>query len=103
MTKFSDIGFIYQRDGKKDFNAQNISLRQLTNVEVEVLDFETGIKTKEGDDRYVVLIRRTDGTENKFFTNNDKMKKALDMAREKDMLPFETTIKADGGYGYMFT
>jgi len=31
------------------------------------------------------------------------MKKALDMAREKDMLPFETTIKADGGYGYMFT
>ena len=103
MTKFSDIGFIYQRDGKKDFNAQNISLHQLTNVEVEVLDFETGIKTKEGDDRYVVLIRRADGTENKFFTNNDKMKKALDMAREKNMIPFETTIKADGGYGYMFT
>ena len=63
MTQFSEIGFIYQRDGKKDFSQQSISLRQLTNMHVTVLDF----------------------------------------AREKDMIPFETTIKADGGYGYMFT
>lgn len=39
----------------------------------------------------------------KFFTNNDKMKQALDMAREKNMLPFTATVKADGGYGYIFT
>lgn len=55
-----------------------------------------------GEDRYVVLIEHQ-GEERKFFTNNDKMKKALDMAREKDILPFTTTIKADGGYGYIFT
>ena len=103
MTTFAEIGFIYQRDGKKDFQASTISLRQLTNITVTVIDFETGIKTKEGDDRYVVLIRMGDGTERKFFTNNEKMKKALDFAREKDMIPFDTTIKADGGYGYMFT
>lgn len=52
---------------------------------------------------YVVLIRMSDGEERKFFTNNEKMKKALDFAREKEMIPFDTTIKADGGYGYMFT
>ena len=103
MTQFSDIGFIYQRDGKKDFSQQSISLRQLTNMHVTVLDFETDIKTKEGEGRYIVLIKLENGEEKKFFTNNDKMKKALDFAREKDMIPFDTTIKADGGYGYMFT
>ena len=103
MTTFAEIGFIYQRNGKKDFQAPKVSLRQLTNMVVTVTDFETGIKTKEGDDRYVVLIRMSDGEERKFFTNNEKMKKALDFAREKEMIPFDTTIKADGGYGYMFT
>ena len=102
MYHFTDIGFTYQRDGKKDFSARTTSLRQLTNVEVTVKDFETGINTREGKDRYVVLIETPEG-EKKFFMNNDKMKKALDMAREKNMLPFSTTIKADGGYGYIFT
>lgn len=103
MTQFSELGFIYQRDGKKDFSQLTISLRQLTNTQVTVIDFETDIKTKEGDGRYIVVIRLSNGEERKFFTNNDKMKKALDFAREKNMIPFETTIKDDGGYGYMFT
>jgi hypothetical protein len=102
MNSFADLGFVYQRDGKKDFTARSISLRQLTNMNIIVKDFEVGIKTSEGEDRYVVLIEHQ-GEERKFFTNNDKMKKALDMAREKDILPFTTTIKADGGYGYIFT
>lgn len=103
MTTFAELGFIYQRDGKKDFSQQSISLRQLTNTQVKVLDFETDIKTKEGDGRYIVLIRLGNGEERKFFTNNDKMKKALDYARKIGKIPFDTTIKADGGYGYMFT
>lgn len=102
MHSFADLGFIYQRDGKKDFSAHSISLRQLTNVQITVKDFETGIKTREGKDRYVVLIDTQEG-ERKFFTDNDKMKQALDMARDKNMLPFTATIKADGGYGYIFT
>lgn len=102
MHSFSEIGFIYQRDGKKEFSARTVSLRQLTNVEITVKDFETDIKTREGDGRYVVLIDAPEG-ERKFFTNNDKMKQALDMAREKNMLPFSTIIKADGGYGYIFS
>lgn len=103
MTSFGDIGFIYQRDGKKDFSQPKISLRQLVNMQVKVLDFETDIKTKEGEGRYIVLVSLENGDERKFFTNNDKMKKALDFAREKNMIPFDTTIKTDGGYGYMFT
>ena len=104
MTRFSELGFIYQRDGKKEFSQTSITLRQLTNRSVIVLDFETDIRTKEGEGRYIVVVRIKDNDEErKFFTNNEKMKKALDFAREKGMLPFETVIKADGGYGYMFT
>ena len=65
-------------------------------------DFETDIKTSEGTGHYVVLIDCQEG-ERKFFTNNDKMKQALDMASEKNMLPFTTTIKADGGYRYIYS
>ena len=103
MTQFSDIGFIYQRDGKKEFSAAKISLREIVNETVTITDFETGIKTREGEERYVVLLKSDKYGERKFFTNNDKMKKALDMAQDKNMLPFDTVIKADGGYGYMFT
>ena len=104
MTRFSELGFIYQRDGKKEFSQTSITLRQLTNRSVIVLDFETDIRTKEGEGRYIVVVRIKDNDEErKFFTNNEKMKKALDFAQEKGMLPFETVIKADGGYGYMFT
>lgn len=67
-----------------------------------ISDTAASIKTREGKDRYVVLIDTQEG-ERKFFTNNDKMKQALDMARDKNMLPFTATIKADGGYGYIFT
>lgn len=50
----------------------------------------------------MVLIDCQEG-ERKFFTNNDKMKQAIDMASEKNMLPFTTIIKAYGGYRYIFT
>lgn len=103
MTQFAEIGFVYQRDGKKEFSAHKVSLREITNEPLTVLDFETDIKTREGEGRYVVLVSSEKTGERKFFTNSDKMKKALDMAREKQMIPFDTVIKADGGYGYMFT
>ena len=103
MTTFAELGFVYQRDGKKDFPVERISLRRLVNTRITVEDFETGIKTKEGDGRYVVLFSCQEMGKRKFFTNNDKMKAALDFALEKKMLPFDTTIVADGGYGYMFT
>lgn len=102
MTTFAEIGFVYQHDGKKDFAAEQIKLARLSNKQVTVKDYETGIKTREGDDRYVVLVEY-DGRDYKFFTNSKKMKAALDYANEKDMIPFEATIIDLGGNnGYMF-
>ena len=102
MNTFAEMGFVYQHDGKKDFAAEQVKLARLSNKKVVVKDFETGIKTREGDGRYVVLVE-CDGREQKFFTNSKKMKAALDFASDRQMLPFEATIIDLGGNsGYMF-
>ena len=75
----------------------------MPNIHVAVLDYETDIKTKEGDGRYIVLVEMPDGEQRKFFTNNAIMKQQLDFAREMDKIPFGTTIKPNGSYGYIFT
>lgn len=102
MTTFAELGFVYQNDGKKDFAAEPIRLSRLVNKSVTVKDFETEIRTREGDGRYVVLIEM-EGREYKFFTNSKKMKAALDYAQEKNAFPFEAVIDSLGGSsGYMF-
>lgn len=102
MTSFAELGFVYQRDGKKEFAAEQIKLARLSNRRVTVKDFETGISTKEGPDRYVVLAEH-EGRDYKFFTNSKKMKAALDFALERNALPFECVIEDLGGnQGYMF-
>lgn len=103
MTSFAEAGFVYQRDGKKDFSCPKVSVASLLNVNINIVDFETGIKTREGEDRYIVLVKHQDGREQKFFTASDKMKKALDFMRDKGLIPFQTVIKPDNGCGYIFT
>lgn len=102
MTTFAELGFVYQRDGKKEFAAEPIRLSRLVNKAVVVKDFETDIKTREGDGRYLVLIEH-DGHDYKFFTNSQQMKAALDYAMERSAMPFECVIESIGGNaGYMF-
>ena len=102
MTTFAELGFVYQRDGKKEFAAEPIRLSRLVNKRVTVKDFETDIRTREGDGRYLVLVEH-DGHDYKFFTNSQQMKAALDFVREQNALPFECNIESIGGNaGYMF-
>lgn len=102
MTTFAELGFVYQHDGKKEFAAETIRLSRLANKQVTVKDFETDIRTREGDGRYLVLVEH-DNRDYKFFTNSQKMKAALDFALERNALPFECTIENIGGNaGYMF-
>lgn len=90
MNKFSDFG-INTLDDKHIFPVPVISITDVINCEIEVLDFEKGIKTKHGEDRYVVKIK-IDNAERKFFTNAAPIKDALDRI-DKQQLPFLTTIK----------
>ena len=68
MKSFKDLGVTYKpADGKKRFEGNLTPLGQLQNCKICVLDFETDIKTKEGEGRYVVQYE-LDGQKGKFIT-----------------------------------
>lgn len=93
MRKFGDLNLKWEpADGKKRFDCPIVPIGDIVNVPIVLEDFETGIKTKEGEDRYLVKIKA--GSEDKkFFTNSEEMKSLLDQMREGDYFPVETTIK----------
>lgn len=55
MKSFKDLGVTYKpADGKKRFEGNLTPLGNLQNCKVTIVDFETDIKTKQGEGRYVV-------------------------------------------------
>lgn len=96
MKSFKDLNVAYKpEDGKKRFAGTVVSIRELVNIPIVVKDFETGIKTEQGEDRCIVSIE-VNGEARKFFTNSAEMKNILAQIREvPDGFPFETTIKTE--------
>lgn len=93
MRKFGDLNLRWEpADGKKRFDCPIVPIGDIVNVPIVLEDFETGIKTKEGEDRYLVKIK-AGGEDKKFFTNSEEMKNLLEQMREGDYFPVETTIK----------
>lgn len=102
MRRFSDLG-IQQVDDKKIFDCNQVSISDIINCEIEVIDFIPNMKTSHGDDRYLVKFRQN-GQEGKFFTNSSAIKSVLAQIPE-DVLPFTTTIrcvKIGSGKMYQF-
>lgn len=89
MKRFGDFGI--EVNDKKIFDIPQISIEDVINQEIEVLDYQAGVTTSHGDDRYVLKIRHED-KEVKFFTSAAPIKKALDLIPPEDY-PFLTTIK----------
>lgn len=108
MKKFSELRIEYTpADGKKRFPNKAVQLRQLVNIEIEVLDYEREVSTKYGL-RWLVKFRDTRTNEIcKFFTDCDEMKQALDAASGMGEIPFSTVIEAeyfgDNKVKYKFT
>lgn len=95
MKSFKDLGVTYKpADGKKRFEGNLTPLGNLQNCKVTIIDFETDIKTKQGDGRYVVQYE-LDGQKGKFITASEEMKNILDQIKEMNELPFETVIKRE--------
>lgn len=95
MKSFKDLNVSYKpEDGKKRFAGTVVSIRELVNLPIVVKDFETGIKTEQGENRCIVAIEMN-GEAKKFFTNSEEMKNILAQIREIDGFPFETTIKTE--------
>ena len=108
MKDFAELGIKYvTQDGKKHFECATVRLDEIQNVHIIVKDYETGITTKEGTDRYVVLVEDDSGQDHKFFTNSDEMKQILDKVRAANELPFRTIIRrktfGEGKKKYCFT
>lgn len=98
MKKFSEMGVTYTpADGKKRFPGKVTRLGDIVNIPIEIHDFETGIDTKEGEDRYLVSFRNPANSEwGKFFTASLEMKGILDQISDiEDGFPFETIIKCE--------
>lgn len=96
MKSFKDLNVAYKpEDGKKRFAGAVVSIRELVNIPIIVKDFETGIKTEQGEDRCIVSIEMN-GEARKFFTNSEETKNILAQIKEvPDGFPFETTIKTE--------
>lgn len=70
--RFSELG-IKQQDDRKIFNCQQVSITDVLNSEIEVIDFIPGMKTQHGEGRYLIKFTQN-GTEGKFFTNSSAIK-----------------------------
>ena len=90
MKKFADFGINTLND-KTVFAVPQVSITEVFNCEIAVLDFEKDVKTRHGEGRYVVKFLK-DNIEQKFFTNAAPIKEALDKVNKQDF-PFTTTIK----------
>lgn len=83
----------------------------ILNVPITVVDFETNVKTKQGEGRYCVLFEQN-GQRSKFITNCYNLKDVLDQAREAEnngqkIFPVENVIVkrrslGDGKSAYYF-
>lgn len=90
MKRFSELNIDIQID-RKIFECKQVSINEIVNCEIEVVEFLSDIKTKHGDGRYLVKFKH-DEVEGKFFTNSTNIKKTLDAVICSDF-PFLTTIK----------
>lgn len=80
-------------------------------LQLTVVDFETNVKTKQGEGRYCVLFEQN-GQRSKFITNCYNLKDVLDQAREAEnngqkIFPVENVIVkrrslGDGKSAYYF-
>ena len=98
MRKFNEMGVAYTpADGKKRFPGKVTRLSNISNKTIEIHDYETGVNTSQGEDRYVVSFRdKQSGEWGKFFTASEEMKNILDQISDiEDGFPFETVIESE--------
>lgn len=90
MKKFSDLGITVQEE-RKIFECKQLSINEIVNCEITVKDYIPDVKTKHGENRYLIEFEMNNET-GKFFTNCKNIKITLD-AIPKEEFPFTTKIK----------
>ena len=75
------------KDGKKFFDVPEKRMMEILNSPIEVVDFEKGVKTRNGDNRYAIRFNMMEHGEKKQFkviTNSFTLKSVLDQVRAYD-------------------
>ena len=98
MNKFSELGLgqnkvTLDKNGKRIFDARYVPMYSLVGRELEILDFEEGCTTANGNRTFIKARDVKDNEQIKFCTANDKMVSILKEAKEKLLLPFSTKIE----------
>lgn len=103
--RFCDLG-IQLDSGSEMYDCEQMSITDIVNTEIEVMEYTPKVTTRYGDNRYVIHFKYTDRNKDaKFFTTAKDIKEALGKAK-KDDFPFLTVIKckrAGNGKRYYFT
>ena len=91
------------KDGKKYYQVKSVSITDILNIPITVLDFESGIQTSKGKDRYAILYTK-DGERCKTLTSAFELKNVLDQARKAEqggqkVFPVENVIIRKRSFG----
>jgi hypothetical protein len=82
------------------FNCSEITQQKLINRTFWVIDYFDNVKTKYGDNRFLVKIKfkieDDDSEARKFFTNSQEIKYVLKKIREMSKFPRKVTMLASG-------
>lgn len=92
FAKIGITGRNETKDGKRFFDIRRVKAMEILNMPITVVDFEPGIKTSNGGDRYAVKIMFEDSPA-KFITNSITLKSQLDQAKAMNAFPIETRLK----------
>jgi len=84
----------------KHFNCSEITQQKLINLSFWVIDYLDDVKTKFGNNRFLVKIKFNqndpDCEARKFFTNSHEIKYVLGKINEMSAFPRKVTMRASG-------
>ena len=96
---------IPQDEANKHFNCQEITQQKLTNLTFWVIDYIENVKTKFGNERFLVKIKfkleDPESEARKFFTNSSDIKYILKAVKKLNKFPRRVTMIASGTRYYL--
>jgi len=84
-------------EGNKQFHCDVIAIDELVNKVFYVVDYQPAVKTRYGENRYLVNIKfelgDSDDKARKFFTNSVEIKDVLDKIKALNKFPRKVTLR----------
>ena len=98
MEEFKNLGLVYEPE-----DGERVKLGTMVNLRIVILDFEEDVQTENGM-RTLVQFQYDNGKKAKYFTSDKRQLQFLRLAKERNVLPFGTTIGMESfGKGVRYT